>query len=124
MSKTRQTMPDGRVRETELSPDGILAITDIDTHHDPSMEYIQRVRNEDIVDPSFAPDSMMELQIPEMAYHLLIRKHPDLGSNDNDIATKAWKKFIASSESKPYRVKKKRAQITQSQTSPARKPLS
>lgn len=38
---------------------------------------------------------------------LLARKHPDLMSWDKDIRSKAWRKFMNSDESKPYRMREK-----------------
>lgn len=38
---------------------------------------------------------------------LLARKYPDLQHWDTDIRGKAWRKFMASSESKPYRMREK-----------------
>lgn len=58
------------------------------------------------------PDSMRkvdwaraELDIPEAHYHVLCSKYPDLKCWDKEIRSKAWDKFIASSESRPYRVR-------------------
>ena len=47
------------------------------------------------------------LQIPENEYNRLLLKKPELSCWDKDIRTKAWKRFMASSESKPYRVHEK-----------------
>jgi len=44
------------------------------------------------------------LRIPELDLMLLKRKYPELDSKDGQIKTQAWKKFLSSSESKPYRV--------------------
>lgn len=49
-------------------------------------------------------DLHFALSIPEFDYHLLVRANPDLEAPDRDIKGAAWKRYIASSESKPYRV--------------------
>ena len=45
-----------------------------------------------------------ELCIPELVLAKLKKKYPDLAAPDMQIRVKAWKKFLASSESKPWRV--------------------
>jgi len=44
------------------------------------------------------------LSIPPNDYHKLLATIPELKCWDKDIRTKAWKKFIASDASRPYRV--------------------
>ena len=44
------------------------------------------------------------LSIPRVDRYLLGVKYPDLNSRDAETRTRAWKKFMASSESRPYRV--------------------
>lgn len=46
-----------------------------------------------------------ELEIPVGILHFLKRKYPDLDSKDSGIKTRAWKRFIASPESKPFRTR-------------------
>jgi len=46
-----------------------------------------------------------ELEIPAIDLHFLTKANPDLASRDATTKTKAWKKFIASPESLPYRVR-------------------
>lgn len=43
------------------------------------------------------------LSIPQLDFQKLIRLNPDLISPDAIEQTKAWKKFMLSSESEPYR---------------------
>lgn len=43
------------------------------------------------------------LTIPDLDLHRLFRIYPDLACPDAEIKTKAWLKFMRSSESKPYR---------------------
>lgn len=51
-------------------------------------------------------DSMgLELTIPESDYYYLKQKYPELSSPDGAIRTRAWKKFIGSSESAIYKVR-------------------
>lgn len=45
-----------------------------------------------------------QLQIPELDLYRLKHLYPELDSPDAEIRLKAWKRFMASSESKPYRV--------------------
>ena len=47
------------------------------------------------------------LSIPPNDYQRLLHQKPELKCWDKDIRTKAWKKFMASSESKPYRVQER-----------------
>ena len=58
-----------------------------------------------------------ELNIPELHYHRLVKAHPDLGCPDSSIRTAAWRKFIGSSESDPYRVRSRRRKPRVTQTS-------
>lgn len=46
-----------------------------------------------------------ELSIPEADYYNLRKKYPDLASPDGMVRTLAWKSFLASAESVPYRVR-------------------
>ena len=45
------------------------------------------------------------LSIPELDLYYLVKKYPDLQSNDKELKQKALAKFIASSESAPYKVR-------------------
>jgi hypothetical protein len=47
----------------------------------------------------------LALTIPLEDLDALRAKYPDLASRDAGIRSAAWKRFIASAESKPYRVK-------------------
>lgn len=49
-----------------------------------------------------------ELCIPELELHNLKRRYPDLASPDMQTRVKAWKKYIRSVESKPWRVSQRR----------------
>lgn len=44
------------------------------------------------------------LCIPELELMKLKRKYPDLASKDNEIRSKAWLRYLTSSESAPWRV--------------------
>ena len=46
-----------------------------------------------------------ELSIPLSDYHNLRKKYPDLASPDGLVRSLAWKQFIGSAESVPYRVR-------------------
>lgn len=47
----------------------------------------------------------VELEIPTLQLDKLKRRYPDLGSPDSGIKLKAWKTFLRSAESRPYRVR-------------------
>jgi len=49
-----------------------------------------------------------ELQIPKEEAERLKASNPDLTCADGEIAAKAWNKYINSSESKPYRLGRKK----------------
>lgn len=80
----------------------ILTTETSDPNSDRILEQNELIRNENLV--TQRPDLHWSLSLPEFEYHMLIRKNPDLGSPDSGISTRAWKKYIASSESRPYRV--------------------
>lgn len=45
------------------------------------------------------------MSIPQLDWHYLCKKYPDLASTDKQIREKALAKFMASSESAPYKVR-------------------
>jgi len=45
------------------------------------------------------------LQIPELDYYVLLHRYPEMNSPDAEIRTKAFDKFMRSSESLPYRIR-------------------
>jgi predicted secreted Zn-dependent protease len=49
-------------------------------------------------------DSRCALSIPELDYYVLLQRFPDLASPDAATKTSAWKKFIRSPLSEPYRL--------------------
>ena len=48
------------------------------------------------------------LSIPEGDMQRLYSRYPELRCWDKDVRTRAWKRFLASSESRPYRVTDRR----------------
>ena len=53
-------------------------------------------------------DGQMSLNFASDAeINLLARKYPDLKHWDSEVRGKAWRKFMTSSESKPYRMRDK-----------------
>jgi len=67
------------------------------------MEAIKTIRQEGVVR---AGDVLRwQLSIPLMDHFLLKKKYPDLDSSDPKVKTNAWNRFIASEESRPYRVR-------------------
>jgi hypothetical protein len=82
--------------------DGKVLSEVYDPNRNAAMGYIADMRSSaDIQDMSWG---RWQLSIPELDLMLLKRKYPELNSKDNDMKTRAWKRFLASSESKPYRV--------------------
>ena len=53
------------------------------------------------------PFGRVALNIPQLDFQRLIKIYPDLNSPDGHTQTRAWRKFIRSSESKPYRLSEK-----------------
>jgi hypothetical protein len=45
------------------------------------------------------------LSIPPLDFVVITARYPELASLDHEINHKAWGRFLASSESKPYRVR-------------------
>lgn len=66
------------------------------------LEENEGIRNSGIVEQK--ADMHWALSMTPMQHAQLCKRYPDLASHDSEIHAKAWKKFIASSESKPYRV--------------------
>ena len=71
----------------------------------PILEQNQRIRIEDAA----AEQDMgrIELHIPELDLAVLKIRYPELACRDHEIYNRAWDKFIASSESLPYRIRPK-----------------
>ena len=72
----------------------------------PILEFVHRIRTEG---DAVRPLTFMgwELSIPENDYFPLLEKYPELNSPDAEIRTRAWRKFIGSSEAEPYRINRK-----------------
>jgi hypothetical protein len=67
------------------------------------LENNKRMRNEKVVrDLDWARWS---LSIPQLDWHYLCKKYPDLASQDKHTRETALAKFMASSESAPYKVR-------------------
>ena len=66
------------------------------------LEENEGIRNSGIVEQK--ADMHWALSMTPMQYDKLLKKYPDLDCDDKQIHKKAWDKFIASSESRPYRV--------------------
>ncbi len=65
------------------------------------LEATKQRRNEGVMQD--APFGRCELTIPQLDYQRLIRAYPALNSHDTVEQTKAWKRFLRSPESEPYR---------------------
>ena len=77
----------------------------------PSQDAIKRDNAELRKNPEVLRDldaMQWALQIPELDYHHLVKCNPALEDDDSATRTAAWKAFIASSESLPYRVRDQR----------------
>ena len=82
--------------------DGKAITATLDPQAERILEENKGIRNSGIVKQK--ADMHWALSLPRIAHANLLKKYPDLASDDGEISTRAWKKFIASSESKPYRV--------------------
>ena len=65
------------------------------------LEAIKQRRNAGIMKD--APFGRCELSIPQLDYQRLIKAYPALNSFDTVEQTNAWKAFLRSPESEPYR---------------------
>ncbi len=72
-----------------------------DTRRDQVLETNRQLRREGLKDLSFG---RWALSIPEIDYKALTRRNPALKSQDAVERTLAWKAFMASPDSIPYRV--------------------
>lgn len=85
---------------------GVLVRRQTQPNEQQLLERNAKLRREGgLADLTFAGD---QLRIPEIAFYALKVKYPDLAAPDGEIRTKAWKRFYASSEADPYRVRDKR----------------
>ena len=46
----------------------------------------------------------MLFSMPERAYWYWVRRYPELGASDPDVARRAWQKFLRSDEGRPFLV--------------------
>ena len=69
------------------------------------LEYTQELRKLGVnFDVGFG---RVALNIPQLDYQRLLKAYPDLASPDGHTQTKAWQKFMRTSESKPYHLSEK-----------------
>ena len=105
MRKTDELLKTGLRRRTAVHMEGDDAILQVETS-DPgaagALATNQKLRQEGVVGKR--PDMHWTLSLPEFEYYMLIKKYPDLNSPDHEIKTRAWKTYLRSAESKPYRV--------------------
>ena len=101
MYETDNILPSGLRKRTSVTG-SILTVETSDPNSDRILKQNELLRNESIVKQK--DDLHWSLSFPEFDYHMLLRRKPDLASPDAEISTRAWKKYISSSESKPYRV--------------------
>jgi hypothetical protein len=94
-------LPSGFMERRTVVDDQLFVETWDDREHAVLAEN-ERWRNEGVI--KNRPDIHFELSLPEFTYYMMVRNNPDLESEDHDIKSRAWKRFIASDESKPYRV--------------------
>jgi hypothetical protein len=100
--ETSRITPQGLLVETSVSPDGILTTRTTAPQSRAILEQNKLLRNEGLVKNK--DELHFELSIPEFDYHMLCRKYPDLACGDPDTEDMAWRKFLRSSEAKPYKV--------------------
>lgn len=80
------------------------------------LEQNKRMRNETPTrDLSWARWTM---SIPQLDWYYLCKKYPDLASQDKHTREAALAKFMASSESAPYKVRDEKAKTYQAATRP------
>jgi hypothetical protein len=72
--------------------------------------FLQRLRNRG--GAQHQDFGAVELSIPELDFYVITSRYPDLMSPDAEISTKAWNKFIRSSESAIYRTKSTNGKAT------------
>ena len=105
MLETDKILDSGLRRRTSVSMDGARPILSVETTapgSDAILAQNQLIQNEGLVQQK--QDLHWSLSIPEFDYAIMVQTNPDLESHDFEIKTRAWKKYIASSESRPYRV--------------------
>lgn len=67
------------------------------------LDTVQAIRNDRRA--RTLPWGRAELEIPEVDLHFLKKANPDLDSRDGEIKRRAWRKFLGSPESLPYRTR-------------------
>ena len=109
MSKRRFETDGSLIAESFIDNDGVLhgRMHQDKTERNNILKRNQKLRNEP--DKLRHLESMgLELQIPKVDYHYLIKKYPALESHDKLQKSLAWKAFMTSSECDPYRVRYRR----------------
>lgn len=76
------------------------------THHQPDRELILELNKRKRIEKPQKDLTFgrQVLSIPELDWELIRALYPELEAPDNEIRTKAWRKFMASPDSEPYRV--------------------
>ena len=82
--------------------DGEAITATLDPNAERILQENEGIRNSGIVQQK--ADMHWALSMSTMQHSVLCKRYPDLASDDGEISTKAWKKFIRSTESKKYRV--------------------
>lgn len=72
------------------------------------LDRLQRIREGTLPKPKTPDFAGLELSIPELDYYCLLERFPDLKAPDNATKLAAWKKFIRSPLSEPYRIHRRR----------------
>lgn len=84
---------DGKLQSRLLQTDRIAILQDV-----------QGMRNAGVVQDREGL-GRWALTIPNVDYSALVEKYPELQAPDNDVRQHAWRLFLASDESAPYRVR-------------------
>ena len=105
--RDRRQVADGLAQDIVLQPHENRAyVHTYGTHDDQHKAFAAELRKEGGVRDR---DGLgrLALTIPPGDYQALRRANPDLASSDAKVRTAAWKKFMRSPESLPYRVRDK-----------------
>tara|TARA_R110002020_G_scaffold120196_1_gene274020 strand:+ start:852 stop:1175 length:324 start_codon:yes stop_codon:yes gene_type:complete len=92
----------GGVLSQSQVKDGVLEKLSVDLDHNAVLAQNKLMREQGLVRKG--NDMWWSLSFSEMQYEKITRKYPDLKSHDKEIQTRAWNRFMKSSESLPYRV--------------------
>ena len=108
MASTRQwyDTEGGVTHRYTLEPNGRLTRERLQAGRSAHLEHNKRRQ----LEPESLNDrewGRMQASIPPNDYHRLLHKYPELKCWDSDVRSKAWDKWLASEEARPYLVREK-----------------